>query len=86
MIRDDIRGVVTATLSRIAPDGDVAHLDPDADFRDALELDSMDFLNVVVAWKQRLGVEVPEADYDRVRSVRAATDYLAARLSGVSAA
>ncbi len=77
MTRDELRAAVIAALRRIAPEADAAALDPDADLRDALDIDSMDFLQLVTALDERLGVAVPEVDYARIRTLRGCVDYLA---------
>lgn len=80
MTRAQIRAALTQELTRIAPEIDPAEIDPEADLREAFEIDSMDVLTLVTALHKRLGVNVPEADYARLSSLEAATDYLAARL------
>ncbi|HKK35271.1 MAG TPA: acyl carrier protein [Paracoccaceae bacterium] len=80
MTRDEIRGVLIEELGRIAPEIDATEIDPAADLREQFEIDSMDVLTLVTALHKRLGVDVPEADYARLSSLDAATDYLAARL------
>ena len=59
----EIRTAILQSIARVAPDADLDDLDPGADLRDALDIDSMDFLGVLVGINERLGVEVPEADY-----------------------
>ena len=77
----DIRSVVLAELSNIAPEADLQSLDPKADLREALEIDSMDFLNFVTAMHRRLNVNIPEADYPKVRTLAAVAAYLEAVLA-----
>jgi acyl carrier protein len=81
MTRDQIRDVVVRALREIAPEADASTLDDAAPLRDALDLDSMDFLNLVTALHTSLGVDVPEADYPKVRSLGALVGYLAAKLA-----
>jgi acyl carrier protein len=57
-----------------------APLDADAPLRNQVDLDSMDFLRFVVELHKRLGVEIPEADYSRLASLRDITAYAAVRL------
>jgi acyl carrier protein len=78
--REEIRGAVLAVLGEIAPEADLAGLAPDVDFRDQLEIDSMDLLNFAIGVHARLGVEIPEADYPKLASLAAAVAYLAAKL------
>jgi acyl carrier protein len=76
----EIRTIVIDALTRIAPEIDPASIAPGASFRDELDLDSMDFLNFVMAVHDRIGVEIPEADYSRLSTLDGAIAYLAARL------
>ncbi len=71
-----MQDVVLRALSRIAPEADLTALDPDEDLREQLDLDSVDFLNVMVAIHDELGIEVPEADYAKVRTLAGCVEYL----------
>ena len=62
MTRDQIREVVLRTLARFAPEAEPTRTPPDANLREELDLDSMDFLNFVIALHAELKVEIPEAD------------------------
>ena len=76
----DIRAVVQEELGNIAPEIDLKAVDPSADLRDALDIDSMDFLNFVTAIHHRLGVDIPELDYPQLVTLNGAVAYLAAKL------
>jgi acyl carrier protein len=78
MTRDEIRATVLRTLKEIAPESEMAAVAPDVPFRDQLDLDSMDYLNFVIALHAALGVEIPEADYPKLATLEACVDYLAA--------
>ena len=80
MTDDEVRRAVLACLAEVAPDADLATLDPDADLRREFDLDSMDVLNFVLALHKSLGVSVPESDYRRIVTLRGCVDYLLARL------
>jgi acyl carrier protein len=80
MTEDEIRGAFVEELVRVAPDLDPDAIGVDDHLQEDLELDSMDFLNLVSALHARLGVSVPEADYPRLATVRKALGYLAGRL------
>ncbi|MGA8691909.1 MAG: acyl carrier protein [Methyloceanibacter sp.] len=67
-------------LGNIAPEMDVGTIDPSADLREALDIDSMDFLNFVTAMHHRLGVDVPEIDYPKLATLDGAVAYLEAKL------
>ena len=79
MTPEALRTVVIEALARIAPEIDPAQLDPGANLRDQLDLDSMDFLNFVVALHERLEVDIPEVDYPRLATLDSAAAYLAAK-------
>ena len=76
MNETEIRTIVQEALGNIAPEMDVQKLDPAADLRDALDIDSMDFLNFVVAVHHRLGVDIPERDYPKLLTLDGAVRYL----------
>jgi acyl carrier protein len=80
MTRDDITTVLIDELGRIAPEIDAMGLNPDADLREELEIDSMDFLNLVTALGGRLHIDIPEIDYPNLATFGRAVDYLAQRL------
>jgi acyl carrier protein len=69
MTDDPTRDAVLRCLREIAPDQDAARIDPSADLREALDLDSMDFLRFVQALHRTLGVEIAESEYDRIRTL-----------------
>ena len=80
MTRDDITSVLIDELGRIAPETDAKGLDPGADLREELDIDSMDFLNLVTALADRLRIDIPEIDYRQLATFGGAVDYLAQRL------
>jgi acyl carrier protein len=76
----DIRKAVQEELNEIAPEIDMATVDPGADLREALDIDSMDFLNFITAIHQRLGVDIPEIDYPKLVTLDGAVAYISAHL------
>jgi acyl carrier protein len=76
----DIRAVVQEELGNIAPEMDVGAVDPTADLREALDIDSMDFLRFITAIHQRLSVDVPETDYPKLTTLDGALAYLETKL------
>ena len=71
MTNDEIREAVVGALTRVAPEVEPASIRRDLALRDQLDIDSMDFLNFVIALHERLGVDIPEVDYARLSSVDA---------------
>lgn len=81
MTDDQIRDAVFAALNRVAPDADPSALAPDQRIREALEIDSYDFLQFLIDLNKRLGVDVPEADYGKVETLSDIIAYCRARRS-----
>jgi acyl carrier protein len=82
MNADAIRAEVIAVLKSIAPEVEESELDPARPLREQIDLDSMDWLNVIVALHERLQVEIPEADYAKLTTLDAVIAYVNARRAG----
>ncbi|MHB8901341.1 MAG: acyl carrier protein [Thermoguttaceae bacterium] len=72
----EIKEAVVDILSDIAPDEDCSNLKEDVPFRDQLELDSMDFLDIVMELRKRYRVQIPEEDYPKLASMASTVAYL----------
>jgi acyl carrier protein len=83
MIPADIREEVVDILSDIAPDEDLSDLKDDVPFRDQLELDSMDFLDIVMELRKRHRVQIPEEDYHHLESMESTVAYLTPKMADV---
>lgn len=79
MSDDEIKALVIRELGKIAPEAN-SDLDPDADLREQIDLDSMDILNLMIAIHEATGVEIPEADYPKLTTLNACTAYLRGRI------
>lgn len=75
---DDARALLARLLGRIAPEVELDDIDPAAPLQEAMDLDSMDFLNLVTAVHEATGLEVPERDYPLLATVDGFVAYLAA--------
>jgi len=75
-----IRDTLFAALRGIAPEVTPGEIEPDQPLRDQVDLDSMDFLNFLVRLHEKLGVDVPEADYAKLVTLNDFVAYLQARL------
>jgi acyl carrier protein len=73
----EIRQVVLRALGEIAPEADLTTLRPDLGLRDQLDIDSMDFLNLAIGINQELHVDIPETEYDRLKTLDDLVSYLA---------
>jgi acyl carrier protein len=76
MTRNEIREVILDILEDIAPDEDLSDLKDDVPFREQLELDSMDFLDIVMELRKRYRIQVPEEDYSQLASMQSTCTYL----------
>lgn len=79
MTEAEIRQQVLLALANIAPEADLSKLDPRGRIRDQLDIDSMDFLNFVIAVHESLGVDIPERDYGQLATLDGCVSYLAKR-------
>jgi acyl carrier protein len=75
----EIRGLVIETLQAVAPEVDAGQLDPELNFRDQFDIDSVDFLNFVLKLEARLGIRVPELDYPKLSSLTGCLHFFQAR-------
>ncbi len=76
MTRDDVKTIILNIISEIAPDEDLGAIKGEVALRQQLELDSMDFLDIVMELRKKHHIEVPEADYPRLESLDSCADYL----------
>jgi acyl carrier protein len=85
MTADEVRRALKALLHPIAPEADLDALDPSANLREELDIDSMDFLKFTIRIQEGLGVEVPEADYGRLSTLDGCVDYVAESTARIAA-
>jgi len=81
MTNDKVRRAIIKVLGRIAPEADVNEVEPDENLREALDLDSVDFLNFLVGLHDELGVDIPESDYNQLQTISDITNYLTAKVT-----
>ncbi|MEZ6104748.1 MAG: acyl carrier protein [Pirellulaceae bacterium] len=81
----EIRAAVLDILEGIAQDDDLTTLDDGVPFRDQLELDSMDFLDIVMELRKRYRVQIPEEDYGNLGSMASTVEYLTPLMKDISA-
>jgi acyl carrier protein len=76
MNANEVRSGILEILHRTAPEANIDQLDANQNLREALDIDSFDFLNVLVALNEKFGVSIPEADYRKVSTLTGMMDYL----------
>jgi len=84
MVTEEIRQVIIDILTNIVPDEDLSNIDDDVPFRDQIELDSMDFLDIVMELRKQYRVQVPEEDYENLTTMGSTVTYLTPLLRDVS--
>ena len=84
MTKDECKKVVLDIIADIAPDEDLTNVRPDVRLRDQLQLDSMDFLDIVMELRKRHGIEVPEKDYQQLASLDSSAEYLTPKFNALA--
>ena len=82
---EEIRQVLLDILARIVPDEDLSTLRDDAPFREQIELDSMDFLDIVMELRKQYRVQIPEEEYPQLATMGGAVSYLTPLMKDVKA-
>jgi len=85
MAPTEIRQVILNILERIAPDEDLSNLDDSVPFREQMELDSMDFLDIVMELRKLYRVQIPEEDYPELGTMDSTVTYLTPMLADAPA-
>jgi acyl carrier protein len=86
MTPGDIKAVILDILEGIAPDEDLSGLKDDVPLREQLELDSMDFLDIVMELRKRYRVQIPEDDYVELATMTSTVNYLEPRMKDLEKA
>ena len=79
----EIRAEILDILSEIAPDEDLSDLKDDVSFREQMELDSMDFLDIVMELRKRHRVQIPEDQYGELASMASTVRYLEPKMAAL---
>lgn len=78
MNEEEIRQLVFRALSEVAPEADTGSIGPEESLQEQLDIDSLDFLNFVMALSEATGLEIRERDYPKVGTLNGCVDYLSA--------
>lgn len=82
MTRDAIKDVIIEIIQDIDEDADTGNIDSDKPLRDQLDLDSMDFLDIVMELRKRYQLQIPEEDYPALATLDSCVNYLEPKLQG----
>ncbi|MEQ1897080.1 MAG: phosphopantetheine-binding protein [Vicinamibacterales bacterium] len=77
----ELTRLIAHELQKVAPEADPASLSPDQPIREAVDIDSFDFLRVLIALSEATGVEIPEADYGKLTTLKEMVHYFRAHLT-----
>ena len=80
MTIDEIKNVILEIIQDIDDEADLDNLDPTEALRDQLDLDYMDFLDIVMELRKRYQIQIPEADYPHLATLDSCVNYLVPRL------
>jgi len=80
MTDQEVKSLVLEIIHDIAPDEDLSEIDPAVRLRDQVDLDSMDFLDIVMELRKRYKIEVPEEDYMQLSTLNGCVTYLRPKL------
>ncbi len=83
MTKEQIRATILETIAQIIPDEDLSNLKGDIPIREQVELDSMDFLDIIMELRKRYGIEVPESDYTELTTLDGSVTYLEPRMKNL---
>lgn len=79
----EIRDEIIDILSEIAPDEDLSDLKDEQSFREQIELDSMDFLDIVMELRKRHRIQIPEEEYGELASMASTVKYLEPKMAAI---
>lgn len=85
MTKDECKKIVLDIIAEIAPDEDLSDVKSEVGLRDQLDLDSMDFLDIVMELRKKYGIDVPEDEYSQLASLQSCADYLTPLFNSVKA-
>lgn len=83
MNHDEIKAALLEIIGDIDEEADLASLDGDKPLRDQLELDSMDFLDIVMELRKRYKLQIPEDEYPELVTLNSCIRYLKPRLRDI---
>jgi len=78
-----VKDIVLGIIAVVAPDADLTNVKSDVRLRDQLDMDSMDFLDIVMELRKRYKIEVPKEDYPKLATLDSCVSYLSAKFAAM---
>lgn len=79
--QDHIREMILRVLSDVVPNADTQAINPDISFHDQIELDSIDFLRLMMSLEKETNVTIFDFDYPKLSTLKGCERYLAERMA-----
>lgn len=83
-VEQKARQIILDIIAIVAPDADISNVKPDVGLRDQLDMDSMDFLDIVMELRKRYKVEVPKEEYPKLATLKSCVEYLTPKLQAAA--
>ena len=83
MTGDGIKQALLEIMAEIVQEDDMGEVDPDKPLREQLDIDSMDFLDIVMELRKRYSIEVPEKDYFELATLNSSVSYLLPKVAAL---
>ncbi|MCH7925407.1 MAG: acyl carrier protein [Planctomycetes bacterium] len=83
-VEQQVGKIILDIIAIVAPDADISNVNPDVGLRDQLDMDSMDFLDIVMELRKRYKVEVPKEEYTRLATLSSCVEYLTPKLQAAA--
>ena len=84
MGNQQVKDIILEIIATVAPDADLSQIKGDVRLRDQLDMDSMDFLDIVMELRKRYKIDVPKEDYNELATLDGCCSYIGPKLAAVS--
>lgn len=84
MVEQQVRDIVLRIIAVVAPDADLSNVKGDVRLREQLDMDSMDFLDIVMELRKRYKIEVPKEDYPQLATLDGCVSYLIPKFEAIA--
>lgn len=85
MTNNEVRNIILNCIIKIAPGTDISIIDDMTSFRDQLDLDSMDFLDLIMNLRKHYQIEIPKEDFPKIKTINDFINYLMPKFTQLAA-